>query len=51
MSKKFKNSRTTLNYIQHFLILASAVSGCISNFAFAPLHDISIGITSSAIKF
>ena len=51
MSKKFKNSRTTLNYIEHFLILASAVSGCISNFAFAPLHDVSIGITSSAIKF
>ena len=30
MSKKHKIISTTLNYIDHFLILASAISGCIS---------------------
>ena len=30
MSKKHKIVSTTLNYIDHFLILASAISGCIS---------------------
>ena len=51
MSKKYKTFCTTLNYIEHFLILASAVSSCISNSAFAPLHGISIEITRSAIEF
>ena len=37
----------TLNYIEHFLILVSAITGCIS--AFSSLHGIPIGITSSAI--
>ena len=30
MSKKHKIVSTTLNYIDHLLILASAISGCIS---------------------
>ena len=34
MSKKHRNIRITLNYIEHFLILASAVTGCISVSAF-----------------
>ena len=38
-----------LNYIEHFLILASAITGCVSISAFASLLDIHIGITSSAI--
>ena len=49
MNKKHKKVCTTLNYIEHFLILASTVTGCISISAFASLTDISIGITSSAI--
>ena len=40
---------TTLNYIEHFLILASAVTGCISISVFASLLGIPIGITSSAL--
>ena len=39
----------TLNYIECFLILASAVAGCISISAFVSLVGIPIGITSSAI--
>ena len=49
MSRKYKKVYTTLNYIEHFLVLASAVSGCISIFAFASLLGISIGIMRSAI--
>ena len=37
----------TLNYIEHFLTLAFAVTGCISIFAFASLVDIPTGIMSS----
>ena len=48
-SKKHKMVCTTLNYIGHFLILASTISECISTSAFASLIGILKGITSSAI--
>ena len=48
MNKKYKNVCTILNYIEHFLILASKFNGCISISAFASLIGIRIGITSSA---
>ena len=47
MSKKQKKICTTLNYIRHFLILASANTGCSSIFAFASVIGIPIGITKS----
>ena len=43
MSKKQRKVCKTLNYIEHFLILA-----CVSTFAFASLVRIRIGISSSA---
>ena len=49
MSKKHKNVSTTLNYIEHLLILASVVTGCNSITAFASLTGIAIGITGSAL--
>ena len=49
MSRKHKKVCTTLNYIEHFLILASTITGCILISAFASLLGIPIGITSSAI--
>ena len=51
MSRKHKNFYTALNYIEHFLILVSTITGCIliSVFFFASLLGISIGITSFAI--
>ena len=49
MSKMHKKICATLNYIKHFLILASAITGCVSISASASLIDIPIGITSSAI--
>ena len=51
MSKMHKKVRITLNYIEHILILASAMTGCISISAFVSLIGIPIGITSSAIGF
>ena len=48
MSKKHKKFCATLNYIEHFLILASTITGYISISAFASLLGFSIGITSSA---
>ena len=47
MNKKHKKVCTT--YIEHFLILASTITGCISISAFASLVGIPIGIASSAI--
>ena len=49
MSKMHKKICTTLNYIKYFLILASAITGCVSISASASLIDIPIGITSSEI--
>ena len=48
-SKKHKKIYTTLNFVEHFLILPSAVTGCISITACASLLGIPIGITSFAI--
>ena len=49
MSRKHKKVFITLNYIEHFLILASAITSCISISAFASLIGTPIGITNSAI--
>ena len=50
MSRKHKKVCTTLNYIEHFLILASGITGCFSLSAFPPLLGTPVGITSSAIR-
>ena len=47
--KSTKKICTTLNYIEHFLILAITITVCVSISFFASLVGISIGITSSAI--
>ena len=49
MSRKFKKVCTSLNYIEHFLILASTITECISISAFDSLLGVPIVITSSAI--
>ena len=51
MSKKHKKVFTILNYIEHFVITASVVTGCVSISAFASLVGIPTGITSSAVGF
>ena len=40
---------TTLNYINHFLILWPTIIGCVSISAFSSLADITIGTRSSTI--
>ena len=49
MSKKHKEVCRVLTYIEHLLILTSAVTGCVSIAAFASLIGIPVGITSSAV--
>ena len=49
MSNKNKRICMALNYIEHFHVLVSAVTGCISISAFASLFGIRIRIPSSAI--
>ena len=49
MSRKHKKFCTTINCIEHFLILASAITRCISFSAFAYFLGIILGITSSAV--
>ena len=47
INKKQKKICTTLNYIEHLLILASTVAGCVSISVFASLADIPIGTSGS----
>ena len=47
--KKYKKVCKVLNYIEHLLILVSAITGCVSIFAFALLFAVPIGIASSAV--
>ena len=49
VSKKQRNICTTLNYIEHFLILGSTITRCVSISAFISLFGIPVGITSFAI--
>ena len=50
MINKNKKVCATLNYIEYFFVLASAVTGSISISAFPSLLSILTGITSSAIR-
>ena len=50
MIEKQKKVCATLNYIEHFLILGSTITGCVSISVFASLVGIPIGITSSSIR-
>ena len=47
--KSKNHEKVCMTYIEHFLILASIVTGCIFISAFASLICIPIGTTSSAI--
>ena len=49
MSEKYRKTCKYLNYVEHLLILASTVTGCVSISAFASLVCVYVGITSSAI--
>ena len=50
-SKKCKKGCATLIYIEHFLILASTISGCVSISVFVSLVGITIGSTISSVGF
>ena len=50
MGKNYKKVCRISKYTEHFLILTSAISGCVSISAFAFLVSIPIGTRSSAIE-
>ena len=50
MSKSHIKVCTTLNYIEHFFILGSTITGCISISAFVSLVGIPIGLMSPAME-
>ena len=49
MSRKRKKVPTSLNYIEHFVILVTTITGCISISVFVSLLVIPVGMRSSAI--
>ena len=49
MGKKYKKTCKYLTYVEHLLITASTVTGCVSISAFASLVCIPVGITSLAV--
>ena len=49
MIKKHQKTCKYLNYVEHLLILASKLTGCISISAFVSLVAVLVGITSSAV--
>ena len=49
MSEKYKKTCKYLNYVEHFLILVSTITSCISIFALTSLVCVPVGITSSAV--
>ena len=50
ISKKHKKVCKALNYIEHLLILAYAVTGCILISVFTSLIGIPVGIASSVVE-
>ena len=50
MSNRKKKVCASLNYIEHLVILAFTINGCISISAFSSLISIPIGVTSSTIE-
>ena len=49
MNKKHKNVCTTLNYIEHLLILDFVAAGCVSISDFVSLVGIPTSIANSAV--
>ena len=50
MIKKHKNTCMYLNYVEHLLNLASAITGCVSISTFASLLCVPVGIMSFAVR-
>ena len=50
MTKNHKKICRLLNYVKHWLILVSIVTGCVYIWDFASLVGIPVGITSTTIE-
>ena len=49
MNEKNEKVCRALHYLEHFLVFASAVTGCVSNSAFASFVGVPVGIENSAV--
>ena len=49
MSVKYKQTCKYLNYVEHLLISASTITGCVTISTFASLVCVPVGITSSSV--
>ena len=49
MCEKYKKTCKYLNYVEHFLIVASTFTGCISISPFASLFCVAFGITTFGV--
>ena len=49
MSVKYKQTCKCLNYVEHLLISASTITGCVTISTFASLVCVPVGITSSSV--
>ena len=49
MSEKYKKTCMYSSYVEHLLILASTITGCVSISSFASLVCARVGITSSTV--
>ena len=50
MSGKHKKTCNYLNYVEHFLILVSTITGCVSISALASLVCVPVSITSPPVR-
>ena len=50
MSEKYKKTGKYLNYVEHLLVVASTITGCVSISAFASLVCVPVDIKSSVIE-
>ena len=50
ISENHKKTRKYLNYVEHLLILASAITGCVSISAFTSLVAVPVVISAVGIK-
>ena len=49
MREKYKETCKYLNYVEHFLLLASAANVCVPISAFVSLVVVPVGVSSSAV--
>ena len=50
MSEKYKSTCKYLNYVEHWFIVVSTITGCVSTSSFASLVCVPVCFTSSTLR-